>query len=83
MRVCQASGVQPVSIACRVAELAMYDAGDAAQREVFRHVAADGSETAYTWAQLDQRSSQLASALTERGLGFGERALQINAAGFL
>ena len=51
----------------------MYDAGDAAQREVFRHVAADGSETAYTWAQLDQRSSQLASALAERGLGFGDR----------
>jgi bile acid-coenzyme A ligase len=64
--------VPPVSIASRIAELATYDAGGA-QREVFRHVAADGSDTAYTWAQLDQRSSQVAGVLAERGLGFGDR----------
>ncbi|MFL6239063.1 MAG: class I adenylate-forming enzyme family protein [Actinomycetes bacterium] len=65
--------MQPVvSIARRIAELAKYDAGES-QREVLRHVAADSRETAYTWEQLDQRSSQLAGALAERGLGLGDR----------
>jgi bile acid-coenzyme A ligase len=48
-------------------------AEESAQREVFRHVAADGLESAYTWAQVDRRSSQLAAALAERGLGCGDR----------
>ena len=37
------------------------------------HIALDGKEPAYTWAWLDRRSSQLAGALAERGLGFGDR----------
>ena len=36
-------------------------------------VHADGSETQFTWAELDRRSSQLAGALSERGLGYGDR----------
>jgi bile acid-coenzyme A ligase len=41
--------------------------------EAYRHVAMDGSERAITWAWLDDRSSRLAGALRERGVGFGDR----------
>lgn len=37
------------------------------------HVAPDGKDTSFTWADLDRRSSQLAGVLSERGLGFGDR----------
>ncbi|UGQ10996.1 AMP-binding protein [Yinghuangia sp. ASG 101] len=40
---------------------------------VFRHVALDGGESAYSWRELDRRSDQLAGALAERGLGLGDR----------
>ncbi|MET0148679.1 MAG: class I adenylate-forming enzyme family protein, partial [Acidimicrobiales bacterium] len=40
---------------------------------VWRFVAADGSETTFTWPELDRRSGQLAGALAERGLGLGDR----------
>jgi bile acid-coenzyme A ligase len=40
---------------------------------VYRHIAMDGTERAVTWAWLDQRSGQLAGALRERGVGFGDR----------
>ncbi|MDZ7734286.1 MAG: class I adenylate-forming enzyme family protein [Acidimicrobiia bacterium] len=33
------------------------------------HVAPDGTESSFTWAELDRRSSQVAGALAERGLG--------------
>ena len=36
-------------------------------------IALDGAEPAFTWRQLDRRSSQLAGALAERGLGLGDR----------
>jgi bile acid-coenzyme A ligase len=36
-------------------------------------VAPDGSEQAWSWRQLDDRSSQLAAELAQRGLGFGDR----------
>ena len=36
---------------------------------VWRFVAADGDESTFTWPELDRRSSQLAGALAERGLG--------------
>ena len=42
-------------------------------RVVLVHVAADGTERSFTWAELDRRSSQLAGALAERGLGYGDR----------
>ncbi|MDT3443299.1 MULTISPECIES: class I adenylate-forming enzyme family protein [unclassified Pseudofrankia] len=33
----------------------------------------DGTESSYTWAWLDRRSSQLAAALAARGVGVGDR----------
>lgn len=39
----------------------------------YRHIGLDGSEPGFTWAELDRRSSQLAGALAERGLAFGDR----------
>ncbi|MFF0081797.1 class I adenylate-forming enzyme family protein [Streptomyces canus] len=41
--------------------------------QVLRHVGTDGTETAFTWAELDRRSDQLAGALATRGLGEGDR----------
>jgi bile acid-coenzyme A ligase len=41
--------------------------------EVFRFIGDDGSEPVFTWREIDRRSSQLAGALAERGLGFGDR----------
>ena len=40
---------------------------------VFRFVASDGTEITSTWPELDRRTSQLAAALAERGLGLGDR----------
>jgi bile acid-coenzyme A ligase len=37
------------------------------------HIGLDGTEVACTWAELDRRSSQLAGALREKGLGQGDR----------
>lgn len=61
--------MEPVSIARRVRELA----AERPDEEVLRYIAVDGSEPAFTWTWLDQRSSQLAGALAQRGLGFGDR----------
>src|SRR5947207_10663402 len=41
--------------------------------KVLRYIAVDGSEPGFTWPELDRRSSQLAAALAERGLGLGDR----------
>jgi bile acid-coenzyme A ligase len=57
------------SIARRIAELAV-------ERPVewaFTFVAQVGSDPMYTWPELHRRSSQLAGALAERGLGLGDR----------
>ena len=43
------------------------------QQTVFWNYSSDGRETTYTWAELDRRSSQVAAALAERGLGVGDR----------
>jgi bile acid-coenzyme A ligase len=40
---------------------------------VYRHIAMDGTEREVTWEWLDRRSSQLAGALLERGVSFGDR----------
>ncbi|HLM17767.1 MAG TPA: AMP-binding protein, partial [Acidimicrobiia bacterium] len=37
------------------------------------HVAIDGTETSVTWSELDRRSSQLAVALSARGVAYGDR----------
>jgi bile acid-coenzyme A ligase len=58
-----------VSISHRVRDLAAARPVDV----VFRFVAVDGREETYTWPELDRRTSQLAGALAERGLGFGDR----------
>lgn len=58
-----------ISIARRIGELA-------AQRPdgpVLHHIGVDGGESALTWAELHHRSSQLAGALAERDLGYGDR----------
>jgi bile acid-coenzyme A ligase len=64
-----ATVLKPVSIARRVQELT-------AQRpdeQVLWYIGADGTEPGFTWPEIDRRSSQLAAALAERGLGFGDR----------
>jgi bile acid-coenzyme A ligase len=58
-----------VSFAGRVRQLAE----DRPDDEVYRHVAEEGSEQGLTWRVLERRSSQLAGALAERGLGAGDR----------
>ncbi|MSO79036.1 MAG: feruloyl-CoA synthetase [Acidimicrobiia bacterium] len=40
---------------------------------VFHYVALDGTGSALTWGELDDRSSQLAGALTDRSVGEGDR----------
>jgi len=58
-----------VSFARRVRQLA----DGCADAQVYRHVGPDGGGPALTWRELDRRSSQLAGALAERGLGLGDR----------
>jgi bile acid-coenzyme A ligase len=58
-----------VPIVRRIRHLATTRGDDA----VYRHVAMDGTEREVTWEWLDRRSSQLAGALLERGVGFGDR----------
>src|SRR2546423_15463094 len=60
---------QQVSIARRIRDLV----AGRPDEKVFRFIGEDGAEPAFTWAELDRRSSQLAGALAERGLGFGDR----------
>src|SRR5262245_3381280 len=57
------------SIARRIAALAA-ERGD---ETVLWHLAADGSESAFTWDDLHRRSGQLAGALRDRGVGVGDR----------
>ncbi|MBV8160109.1 MAG: acyl--CoA ligase [Acidimicrobiia bacterium] len=57
------------SIARRIAELA----AERPEDEAFAFLADDGTEAAFTWPALHRRSGQLAGALSERGLGLGDR----------
>jgi bile acid-coenzyme A ligase len=41
--------------------------------QAFWYVATDGDEIVQTWADLDRRSSQLAGALADRGVTYGDR----------
>lgn len=59
----------PPSHAARIREQSAAHGGEV----IFRHIAMDGRETTLTWAELDTRSSQLASAFLERGVGQGDR----------
>ncbi len=60
-----------VDVSCghRIRQLAQERPDDLA----FRHIGLDGSEPAFTWRQLDERSSQLAAAFAQRGLDLGDR----------
>ena len=60
---------QQVSFVQRLRELTAREPDAAA----YTHVALDGGERVMTTAELDRRSSQLAGALADRGLGFGDR----------
>lgn len=40
---------------------------------VYWHIATDGGEPGFTWSWIDRRSSQVARALAERGVGFADR----------
>ncbi len=60
---------EDISIARRIRLLVEQDP----EAPAYLHLAADGSEELFTWAELDRRSTQLARALAERGLTVGER----------
>ena len=61
--------MEPVSLVSRLRALA----SERPDEEAFWYIATDGREVGQTWADLDRRSSQLAGALAERGLGYGDR----------
>src|SRR5207248_2300778 len=61
--------VNRISFASRISQLAR----ECPDERVYVHVAVDGSEPAFTWPELQRRSSQVAGALAERGLGLGDR----------
>lgn len=42
-------------------------------RTAYVHLAADGTDLALTWGEIDRRSRQVAAALAERGVGHGDR----------
>lgn len=62
-------GDDEVSLARRIGELADEQPAQIA----YRHIGLDGSEAALSWAWLHRRSSQLAGALADRGLGQDDR----------
>ncbi|MBL7494986.1 AMP-binding protein [Frankia sp. CNm7] len=63
------AGDGEISISRRIWQLA----GENPTGVVFRHIGLDGSEPAFTWPMLDRRASQLAGALADRGLRYGDR----------
>lgn len=56
-------------LARRITELAQ----DRPDEQAYRHVGLDGAEPTFAWRWFDRRSSQLAGALAERGVGLGDR----------
>jgi bile acid-coenzyme A ligase len=60
---------EAISISAAIAEQVAADP----DRAVLVHVGPDGAEQAFTWAELDRRSSQLAAEMADRGLAFGDR----------
>ena len=59
----------PISYAVRIALLA----AEHPERVALRFAAIDGGEQAFTWRELDRRSTQLAHAFAARGLAVGDR----------
>jgi bile acid-coenzyme A ligase len=64
--------VVPISYARRLADLAAASPDSIGLRVAARAVDG-GAVTSLTWTDLDARSNQVARALLERGLGFGDR----------
>ncbi|HEY6531587.1 MAG TPA: AMP-binding protein [Acidimicrobiales bacterium] len=62
-------GAELLSIPARIRQLV----ATTPDRKALIHVSADGTESSFTWAELDRRSSQLAGALIERDLQAGDR----------
>jgi bile acid-coenzyme A ligase len=62
-------GDEQVSLPARIRFLA----AERPDEQAYWHVSPDGGVLGFTWSWLDSRSSQLAGALQERGLGFGDR----------
>ncbi len=58
----------PISNVERLRELA----AERPDQVAYVHLAIDGSERSVTWAELERRSSQVAGAFAERGVGFGD-----------
>lgn len=58
-----------VSNVARLRQLAQ----ESPDEPAYWHLEIGGDESAVTWAELDRRSSQVAGALRDRGLGFGDR----------
>jgi bile acid-coenzyme A ligase len=51
-----------------------HEAGDPEAGGIaYRHIALDGTEQGFSWAELDRRSSQVAAALAARGLRHADR----------
>jgi bile acid-coenzyme A ligase len=61
--------MEQVSFAGRIRELGRKHYAE----QAMWYIAADGGEVAFTWGELDDRSSQLAAALFERDVGLGDR----------
>jgi bile acid-coenzyme A ligase len=61
--------VESVSLVRRLRDLAEARPDE----QAFWYVPTEGVDLVQTWAELDRRSSQLAGALAERGLGYGDR----------
>jgi bile acid-coenzyme A ligase len=61
--------VPGVSIAARICDLAATHGDEVA----YRHIGIDGHEPSFTWREVDRRSSQVAGALAQRGLGYADR----------
>jgi len=58
-----------ISFAGRISQLAQ----ERPDERAYVHVGVDGKESVFSWPALHRRSSQLAGALAERGLGLGDR----------
>jgi len=59
---------EPLSNVRRLRELSEQQPDDVA----YVHLAMDGTESSVTWSELQRRSSQVAAALSSRGVGYGD-----------
>src|SRR5436305_3065269 len=67
------SGTVPSMAECSFARRISELAAERPDGPALTFVAVDGADRAFSWPELHRRSSQLAGALAERGLGLGDR----------